>query len=155
MNSPQCDPSRSRGVGIFRIGKTGREFQRLCCRYLRKQEWCSPSHQSSGTPRKKGQCSGAIEPRKYRWLDAAQLIKHALGISYTFPGRPAVLFYVCWEPPDKELFSGFAEHRAEIDHFAGAIRGGGEPEFTSMSYPELWNLWDTPGSQNGSVTLFV
>lgn len=88
----------------------------------------------------------AREPRAYRWLDAAQLIKHALGVSYTYPSQPAVLLYIYWEPSDKDKFSIFAEHRAEIGRFSASIQGGGGPEFVSMSYPELWKQWETPGS---------
>ncbi len=88
----------------------------------------------------------AREPRTYRWLDAAQLVKHALGVSYMFPSQSAVLLYIYWEPSDKDAFSVFAEHRAEIGRFAASIQGGGGPEFVAMSYPELWKLWETPGS---------
>src|ERR1700761_920762 len=38
------------------------------------------------------------EPRRYRWLDAAQLVKHAFGIMYTFPDPPRTLIYLFWEP---------------------------------------------------------
>ncbi len=79
-------------------------------------------------------------PRTYRWLDAAQLVKHAFGLSYTFLDRPVTLLYLFWEPSNPEAFPNFSEHRAEIVRFAESISGGG-PELVTMSYPELWKSW--------------
>jgi hypothetical protein len=80
------------------------------------------------------------EPRAYRWLDAAQLVKHAFGLAYTFPDRPVTLLYLFWEPSNPEAYPIFAEHRAEVTRFAASVGGG--PAFISMSYPELWRSWD-------------
>ena len=82
------------------------------------------------------------EPKTYRWLDAAQLVKHAFGVAHTFPGQPVTLLYIFWEPANANEFPIFAEHRDEVTRFAESISGGG-PEFVAMSYPELWRLWDT------------
>jgi hypothetical protein len=82
------------------------------------------------------------EPRTYRWLDAAQLVKHAFGLAYTFPDQPVTLIYLFWEPSNPEAYPIFAEHRAEVTRFAASIIGGG-PEFVAMSYPKLWKLWDS------------
>ena len=79
-------------------------------------------------------------PRTYRWLDVAQLIKHAFGLAYTFPNRPVTLLYLYWEPSNADMFPMFDEHRREIARFAEAIAGDG-PKFVSMSYPELWQGW--------------
>jgi hypothetical protein len=81
------------------------------------------------------------EPRTYRWLDAAQLVKHAFGVAYTFADRPMTLLYLFWELSNPEAYPIFAEHRAEVTRFAASIAGGG-PEFVAMSYPELWRSWD-------------
>jgi hypothetical protein len=83
----------------------------------------------------------AQEPQSYRWLDAAQLIKHAFGLAYTFTDRPTTLLYLFWEPSNSEAYPSFAEHRKEVGRFAAAIAEGG-PEFVAMSYPELWATWD-------------
>jgi hypothetical protein len=80
------------------------------------------------------------EPRSYRWLDAAQLIKHAFGLAHTFGDRPVTLLYLFWEPSNPDAHATFAEHRAEVAKFAASIRGSG-PEFIAMSYPELWRTW--------------
>ena|SRR5205823_7171811 len=75
------------------------------------------------------------------WLDAAQLVKHAFGLAYTFPDRPTTLLYLFWEPLNPEAFPVFAEHRAEVARFAALMRGAC-PQFVSISYPELWTLWE-------------
>ncbi len=80
------------------------------------------------------------EPRTYRWLDAAQLVKHAFGVAHTFTDLPVTLLYLFWEPSNSEAYSIFAEHRAEVARFAASISDGG-PEFVAMSYPELWGSW--------------
>jgi hypothetical protein len=84
----------------------------------------------------------ARQPRTYRWLDAAQLIKHAFGLAYTFPGRPITLLYLFWEPLNSEDHPIFAEHRTEVAQFGACILGGG-PDFAAMSYTALWAAWDS------------
>jgi hypothetical protein len=82
----------------------------------------------------------------YRRLDAAQLLKHALGLAFSFPGRSATLVYLFWEPSNAGEHPLFSEHRSELVRFADAIAGGA-PDFVWMSYPELWNWWDgLPGA---------
>jgi hypothetical protein len=82
------------------------------------------------------------EPRAYRWLDAAQLVKHAFGLAYTFGDQPVMLLYLFWEPSNPEAHPIFAEHRAELTRFAES-KMDDRPEFAAMSYPELWRSWDT------------
>jgi restriction endonuclease-like protein len=81
------------------------------------------------------------DPHAYCWLDAAQLVKHAFGLAHTFRDRPATLLYLFWEPSNSEAYPIFAEHRAEVKRFAASLIGA-EPRFASISYPELWTLWD-------------
>lgn len=75
----------------------------------------------------------------YRWLDAAQLIKHAFGLARN-ADRPVTLVYLYWEPMDAGLSPLFAEHRQEIAEFAKRIAGG-KPRFEALSYFELWDAW--------------
>jgi len=79
----------------------------------------------------------------YRHLDVAQLIKHALGLSYTYAGKqqgaPEIL-YMFWEPTNWKNFDEFKRHRDEIEQFATAV-GGDSLRFDAMSYPELWEDW--------------
>jgi hypothetical protein len=77
----------------------------------------------------------------YRWLNASQLVKHALGLSFSFPGRASTLAYVFWEPRNALQHRLFAEHRAELERFSASVAGG-LPQFVWMSYPELWTWWD-------------
>ncbi|ANT49751.1 PGN_0703 family putative restriction endonuclease [Mesorhizobium amorphae] len=88
-------------------------------------------------------------PSPYRWLDAAQLIKHALGISYTFPDRPTTLLYLFWEPLNPNAHPVFEEHRREIREFAHAVNGNGGPVFAALSYPDLWASWEDAGLAGG------
>lgn len=80
------------------------------------------------------------DPRCYRHLDAAQLIKHAFGLAHTFPGRQVMLLYLYWEPVNLEADPAFARHRSEVADFARLVEGG-FPRLTSMSYPALWDSW--------------
>ncbi|ESX88682.1 hypothetical protein [Mesorhizobium sp. LSHC412B00] len=88
-------------------------------------------------------------PSPYRWLDAGQLIKHALGISYTFPDRPTTLLYLFWEPLNPHAHPVFEEHRQEIRQFANAVNGNGGPVFMALSYLDLWASWDKVGLPGG------
>lgn len=81
----------------------------------------------------------AGEAPGYRWLDAAQLIKHAFGLANNAE-RPTTLVYIFCEPMDAGLSELFREHRQEIADFAERVAGG-TPAFEAMSYFELWNHW--------------
>lgn len=84
-------------------------------------------------------------PDSYRWLDAAQLIKHAFGLAHSFPDRPVTLLYLYWEPANPEVHGLFARHRAEIGAFAEAVSGA-TVAFRAMSYPDLWRGWRSGGA---------
>ncbi len=79
-------------------------------------------------------------PEAYRWLDAAQLIKHALGLAHTFPDRKVTLLYVFWQPQGAELCPVYAQHQAECRSFSKAIAGGAVM-FEFMDYRALWDSW--------------
>jgi hypothetical protein len=84
-------------------------------------------------------------------LDAAQLVKHALGLRTAVHGlngrrgkRP-ILLYLYAEPrswPDGRIIdhADLEEHRAEIARFAAAVDGD-EVGFRSASYGELLATW--------------
>ena len=84
------------------------------------------------------------EADSYRWLDAAQLIKHAFGLAHCFRDQPVTLLYLYWEPANLDASSLFADHRQEIAAFADRV-GGSTPMFRAMSYPELWSAWQDAG----------
>jgi hypothetical protein len=76
----------------------------------------------------------------YRYLNAAQLVKHYLGLKNTFPARQVTLLYLFWEPLNGDELSIVREHRDEVARFA---RDLADPHvtFESRCYPELWDMW--------------
>lgn len=76
----------------------------------------------------------------YRHLDAAQLVKHYLGLRNTFPGRDVTLLYLFWEPANAAKLPEFRQHRAEVSAF-GNLVAGSAIDFAAMSYLELWADW--------------
>lgn len=85
---------------------------------------------------------------QYQCLDAAQLIKHALGLSYTFAGKqhgsPALL-YLFWEPTNWNNFDEFKRHHDEIERFSRAVSGDALG-FEALSYLEMWTNWQQTSS---------
>lgn len=77
----------------------------------------------------------------YKYLDAAQLIKHYLGLSYSVPKKLVTLLYLFWEPINWKDFETFRDHRKEIADFADVVSGD-RVRFRAMSYIELWNQWE-------------
>ena len=77
------------------------------------------------------------EPRRYRYLDAAQLVKHAFGVSTQAHkcGKEPVLLYLFTEPSNVTDRAMFAAHRTEIADFAEQVRGG-RVRFTTCSWAE-------------------
>ena len=67
------------------------------------------------------------EPRRYRYLDAAQQVKHAFGTSTQARkcGKEPVLLYLFAEPSDAASPEIFAAHREEIIDLADRVKGGG------------------------------
>ena len=65
--------------------------------------------------------------RRFKWLHATQLLKHALGLATSAPGGGA-LCYLYYDWPARE---GEA-HRAEVDAFAVAI---------DASLPDVARAW--------------
>lgn len=86
------------------------------------------------------------EPHAYSCLDAAQLIKHALGLMYCYPDRRVTLLYVYWEPLNAVDVPVFGEHRREIAEFADRIAGT-DTVFEATTYDGLWQSWDETAPQ--------
>ena len=85
-------------------------------------------------------------PRAYRWLDTAQLVKHALGLMHTYPGRALTLLYLYWEPLNASNLSVFGEHQRETTAFAERVASS-RLAFESMTYNDLWTSWDSGAPQ--------
>lgn len=90
-------------------------------------------------------------PDRFHYLDAAQLVKHYLGIRHSLAEEqiPKALLYLFWEPANWPEVPSFARHRCEVLEFSMAVAGG-EVEFTAMSYPELWDSWEELGAWDGA-----
>lgn len=78
-----------------------------------------------------------VKPHHYSHLDAAQLIKHAYGLSNTFRQANVELLYIYWEPENWQSYSIFKLHKKEVEEFSRRLKGS-IPAFRAMSYPELW-----------------
>jgi hypothetical protein len=76
---------------------------------------------------------------EYRHLDVAQLIKHALGLSYR-QSQEVTLMYFWWEPENWQDFAVFVQHLAEIEKFASKVEGS-VPRFQFQAYGEHWQRW--------------
>jgi hypothetical protein len=83
------------------------------------------------------------DSRRFRFLDAAQLVKHALGLAHHFSvtGESQALLYLYWEPRNAAEIEEFASHREEVASFSGDVENG-VLEFCAMSYLELWREWE-------------
>jgi hypothetical protein len=81
-----------------------------------------------------------VDPTRYCYLDAAQLIKHAFGLAYCFPNNDPMLLYLYWEPRNANTFPEFQFHREEVARFANDIEGS-SPSFKAISYQDLWDEW--------------
>ncbi len=92
------------------------------------------------------------EPGRFRYLDAAQLVRHYLGIRHSLADEevPKALLYLFWEPANWAQVRAFSQHRCEALEFSMAVAGG-EVEFTAMSYPEQWNSWEELGAWEGAA----
>jgi hypothetical protein len=80
------------------------------------------------------------EPNQFRYLNAAQLVKHYLGLRRCFGDRRATLMYAFWEPANADEHEAFRLHREEIERFASLVAGG-NIHFTSIDYSSLWESW--------------
>lgn len=89
-------------------------------------------------------------PTKFVHLDAAQLVKHYLGIRNTFPDCQVakVLVYLFWEPVNAEDISEFREHRREVEVFSRTVQES-EIRFVALSYKELWRYWSETSGWEG------
>ena len=80
---------------------------------------------------------------RYARLDAAQLLKHYLGLrtSAQRSGKRAALVYLYWEPRDAGGNRAFDDHRRDLEHFRQRVDGG-DCDFRVLSYETLWSEWE-------------
>lgn len=91
-----------------------------------------------------------LEPRRYRYLDAAQLIKHYLGLMHSHGNESRALVYLYWEPLNAEELQPFKEHQSEIHDFAARVSGC-DTRFVQMTYSKLWDSWLTSMTWEGAA----
>lgn len=80
------------------------------------------------------------DPARFKYVDAAALLKHAVGLGQTFPNRPVKLAYLYWEPMDAGRYAAFAEHRRELAELAETVSSSPVRLF-AQSFNELWAEW--------------
>jgi len=91
-------------------------------------------------------------PTAYLHLDAAQLIKHALGLTACFRARPVLFVYLYWEPRNRADWPQCRLHRDETVHFAARMAGS-SVRLVPLSYRELWAEWEENGEPAHLSTL--
>jgi hypothetical protein len=79
---------------------------------------------------------------KYAHLDAAQLVKHYLGLKVNFNDRQRILLYIFWEPANAADCEEFKRHRDELGDFSARVSGC-DTQFLWISYPTLWRQWQS------------
>ena len=90
------------------------------------------------------------EPAAYAPLDAAQLVKHYLGLRNTYPDHEVRLVYIFWEPLEADKFDLFGAHRSAVSRLHKATASSAIP-FSSLSYLELIAQWEESGSSTWVV----
>lgn len=84
----------------------------------------------------------------YVHLDAAQLIKHYMGLRRRMDREadPAwtdgnvTLLYLYWEPENADEIFEFCSHREEVDDFSARVASD-DIKFIALSYPDLFGQW--------------
>jgi hypothetical protein len=79
-------------------------------------------------------------PTRFRHLDDAQLIKHALGLGARYGEHVVTLLYVFWEPANRDEFPEFDLHCAEVQEFGGLVSGS-SVRFGWTTYKDMWREW--------------
>ncbi len=75
-------------------------------------------------------------------LDAAQLVKHYLGLRKQFPtGQKVFLVYFFWKPLNAANFAEYSQHAEDIEKFRIAVSESSAVQFIPMDYLQLWDSW--------------
>ncbi|MGB5104488.1 MAG: hypothetical protein WBO04_14390 [Steroidobacteraceae bacterium] len=86
------------------------------------------------------------DPQTYRYLDAAQLVKHYLGLIHSFATLERTLVYLYWEPSNATELAVYRDLRREVSDFATAVAGC-RTRFVAIAYPGLWREWQQNRAQ--------
>ncbi len=82
-----------------------------------------------------------LNPTCYRYVDAAQLVKHALGLLACFGERTVQLIYLYWEPRNRADWPECRMHREEAVDLASRVARS-NIRLVPMSYHDLWAEWN-------------
>jgi hypothetical protein len=77
----------------------------------------------------------------FTFLNASQLVKHALGLLNEAKGGSVTLLYLFWEPVNWQDYRIFAEHRRQVRRFATFLEGSEKIRFAAMTFDQLWTAW--------------
>jgi hypothetical protein len=83
-------------------------------------------------------------PDRYQFLDAGQLVKHALGLMSRYGSREVRLVYLHWEPRNAEDWPECRQHRTEADDLTARVQHS-TVRLVPLSYRELWAEWECQG----------
>lgn len=76
------------------------------------------------------------------FLDVAQLVKHSIGMINQANGKKVILVYIYWTPRNKDEYQEYEIHQEELDVFSNRMNKQTDIEFLSMTYDELWTIYD-------------
>ncbi|BDC48125.1 hypothetical protein F183_A04410 [Bryobacterales bacterium F-183] len=89
-------------------------------------------------------------PGAYGHVDAAQLVKHALGLASTYPSGDIQLWYVFWEPVNHSRWEQCGIHREQAHRLAADVAGD-RVQLVPMSHLQLWEQWAQNSAQSSSL----
>lgn len=90
--------------------------------------------------------TNSIGECKYRFFDAAQIIRHYFGMINSVQ-KEKHLLYLYWHPTNDgwRQIHPFNAHEEELVEFAGLVSGAEDVQFHFMSFNDLWNQWALNG----------
>lgn len=80
------------------------------------------------------------DPVRFMYLNAAQLVKHALGLGVRYSAKTVTLLYIFWEPANRNEFPEFDRHCDEARKFSDLVAGS-SVTFAWATYRDLWREW--------------
>lgn len=90
------------------------------------------------------------EPSRFKFLDAAQLVKHVFGLRACAFEKEKILLYLYWQPANHALFKEFDRHRRELVEVAELVKVS-VLKFEHCSYPEMWAQWERDASLGSPI----
>jgi len=76
--------------------------------------------------------------KKYKYLDAGQLVKHFYGLCHTLSNKDKTLLYLYYEPEKYRDCEPYVTHRSEIKEFSRMVENDKLLSFEVLTYQELW-----------------